>query len=86
MKAFQIPCIKGNATLFAGPLGPQILTNKRTRKDSLSWSLGDENTVYLKGLYRGRYGDAKCTISELLRALHAIGATEEANRLNRATL
>lgn len=43
MKQVSLPCIEGNATLFAHNLGewerPLILTGKRRRADSLHWAL-----------------------------------------------
>lgn len=83
--AVPVKCTQGNATLFAGPYGALVLTGKRTRKDSLYWSLLEHGQrVSLQGLYRGRYCDAIAASVDLFAALLAVGCAKDAADLERA--
>ncbi len=90
----SLRCLRGNATVFPAPktaewAGARVLTGKRTRPDSLFWSLYGERdgvpmAVSIQGLYRGRYADAIADARELFRALLAVGDTKTADRLRSA--
>ena len=89
MTTTTITCSRGNAAIRTGTLGPQILTGKRRRWDSLHWSLMGTTPdggmeVSLQGLWRGRYADAKTTARSLHHALTTIEHAKEADDLARA--
>lgn len=84
-----LACLWGNATLFPGRHGALILTGKRTRPDSIFWSLYGERegvamAVSVQGLYRGRYADAIVSAQVLFDGLRAVGDKDGAQSLANA--
>lgn len=88
----MLPCTEGNAKIRAHMIGkrehPQLLTGKRRRWDSLSWSLfcasKDGREVALQGLWRGSYADAMVLAKDLHKALLEAGMVESAKELANA--
>lgn len=84
----NVKCVRGNCqlTLLKSIVGLRVgvLTGKRRKWDHLHWSLMDDDTISVQGLWRGRYADAIVTDTELLAALETIGAVDMANRIRKA--
>jgi hypothetical protein len=85
----EIQTVNGKALCFEGsglPGRAKIQGGKMKSPDSFHWSWhpSDYSLLYVFGLYRGRLGDFVVKTSQVVGALEAIGATEDAQSIRQA--